>query len=83
MTFSPLFNTLTESFVVWYCSATSGLMLLLKPPVPLPMTISAMTKHASAPFGLTMTVGIDDIIKRICPKSAIATETHMVLYRPQ
>ena len=62
MTRSPPGRVLMVKVSTVYCSATRGLMLALKPPVPTPMMMRAMTKHAKAELGWMMTVGMDEKI---------------------
>lgn len=68
-----------KSFVFLYCSATKGEILDLKPPVPRPMMMRAMMKQASAPLECSITPGTEEMMRRIWPTSATATETQTVL----
>jgi hypothetical protein len=82
MTRSPDFVVVTNILVRLYCSATSGEMLALKPPVPSPVTTSEMAKAATAPF-FSMTPGTEEMTIMMWPRRAMAIETQMVLNRPQ
>jgi hypothetical protein len=42
----------------------------------------ARESAASAPLGCTMTGGMEEIIRMMCPMRAINTEAEIVLYRP-
>lgn len=83
MTRSPFFVVPMNSRLFLYCSPTSGLMLLLNPPVPRPIMRMARIKHASAASFFSITPGTDDTMSSACPTMATPTETQMVLKRPQ
>ena len=79
MTRSPDLVRPMKSLVRLYCSAMSGEMFALNPPVPTPIVTIATTKHASAPCGWLITPGTADTMSSVCPSSAIATQTQTVL----
>ena len=64
MTRSPDLVRPMKSLVRLYCSAMSGEMFALKPPVPRPMMMIATRKHAREPWLLSMTPGTAEITRR-------------------
>lgn len=53
-------------------------MLDLKPPVPMPMMTRPTAKQPSAPLGLSITEGMEEQIRTMCPTSAKTIEYWIV-----
>lgn len=85
MTRSPDFSVSTNILgcLASIFSATMGDMLHLKKPTPMPKKMRPITNAARAPFGLTMTWGMADMMMMTWPSVAMPIATLIVLYRPQ
>lgn len=64
------------------CSATSGEIFGLKPPVPIPMMIMPMMKAARDECVFLSTCGAAEVVRMTWPVMEMQMEIQMVLNRP-
>ena len=80
MTRLPFLSVVTVMRSMGICSATRGLILGLKPPVPAPMMMRPSMNAARVPVWLSRTPGAAEATRMMWPTMAIPTEIMIVFF---